>query len=89
LRGLTVAHTVVLFGMPPTESIPAELQFADAFRSAGSRLLPPLWLDGSVIERLFRTVAADAIMGNSAAAKAAKKAHFICRTDHAISGGAA
>src|SRR5580700_3395140 len=45
--GRTVAQTVVLFGIPPTESIPAICQFALALLSAGNRLpimalsLPP------------------------------------------------
>src|SRR5580692_7597699 len=45
--GLTLAQTVVLFGIPPTESIPAICQFALALLSAGNRLpimalsLPP------------------------------------------------
>src|SRR3984893_85202 len=39
--GLTVAQTVVRFGMPPTESIPAICQFALASRSGGSRVLLP------------------------------------------------
>src|SRR4029079_9158273 len=34
-RGLTVAHTVVLLGIPPTERIPAIRQFAPASRSGG------------------------------------------------------
>src|SRR6516165_413826 len=39
--GLTVGHTVVRFGMPPTESSPAMRQLALASRSTG-RMLPPL-----------------------------------------------
>ena len=39
--GLTVAQTVVRFGMPHTESIPAIRQFALAFRSGGSKVLLP------------------------------------------------
>jgi hypothetical protein len=36
-----VLHTVVRFGIPPTESIPAECQFADAFEADGTTLLLP------------------------------------------------
>src|ERR1700730_11063251 len=39
-RGLTVAQTAVRLGIPWTESMPAMCQFALAFRSAGSKLLP-------------------------------------------------
>src|SRR6516162_2124271 len=43
--GLRVAQTVVLFGIPPTESMPAICQFALALLSAGRRVpilpLPP------------------------------------------------
>ena len=40
---MTVAQTVIRFGIPPAESIPTICQFAPAFRS-GSRILPLLWL---------------------------------------------
>src|SRR5579864_9777516 len=39
--GLTVAHTVVRFGIPPADSMPALCQFADALRSADSTVVPP------------------------------------------------
>src|ERR1700730_8492883 len=57
--GITVAHTVVRLGIPPTESMPAIFQFALASRSAGSRLLSPwrmmLQLVG-ITTRLFADV---------------------------------
>src|SRR5271166_2595986 len=40
-RGLTLAQTVVRFGMSPLDSSPTICQFGDAFRSAGRRETEP------------------------------------------------
>src|SRR5579864_6422538 len=64
--GLTVLQTVVRFGMPPTESIPAICQFALASRSAGRMPTPSLAGDASEIAG-WGAAAADPVAGGSEA----------------------
>src|SRR6185437_12912873 len=71
--GLTVLQTMVRFGMPPTESIPAACQFGLASRSAGRMPRPSLSGEATAVAAWLRAVAADPTVGDSRAKSAATK----------------